>query len=81
MKMFRHDNEGMQEELSLTAIVEDGMLQQLRCSRDLKKVMALGRHSGNKVSSGFLSSETHLNSINERPVAKATYFASLYSGA
>jgi hypothetical protein len=43
--------------------------------------MALGRHSGNKVSSGFLSSETHLNSINERPVAKATYFASLYSGA
>src|ERR1017187_2979540 len=81
MKMVRHDHDGMQEELSLTAIVEDCLLKQFGCCGDLKKAAALRGHGGYEIRPGFLRCESHLRSINERPVAKATSFARLYSGA
>jgi hypothetical protein len=72
--MVRHDDESVQEELPVTAIVENSLLQQLRRSRNLKKAAALGRHSGNQIRPGFLGREPHLSRIDERPVAKATTF-------
>jgi hypothetical protein len=79
--MVRHDDEGVQEEFSLAAVVEDGSLQQFRCGRDLKKAAAFGRHSGNHVGSSFLRREVHLSNIDERPAAKATFLCSQLSGA
>ena len=79
--MVRHDDEGVQEEFSLAAVVEDGSLQQFHRGRDLKKAAAFGRHSGNHVSSSFLRCEVHLSNIDERPVAKATILCSQLSGA
>jgi hypothetical protein len=81
VEMVRHDDERMQEEFPLAAIVEDRSLQQFRRGRDLKKAAALRRHSCDEIRPGFLGREPHLSSINERPVAKATFIASQHSGA
>jgi len=81
VKMVGHDDKRVQEEFALAVIVEDGLLKQLRRSCDLKKAAAFGRHSGNQIRPGFLGREQHLRMINERPVAKATFIASLRSGA
>ena len=81
VEMIRHDDERMQKKFPLTAIVEDGLLKQFRRGRDLKEAAALRCHSGNQIRPGFLWREPHLSSINERPVAKATFIASQHSGA
>jgi hypothetical protein len=79
--MVRHDNERVQKKFSLTAIVEDGSLKQLRRSRNLKETAALSRHSGDQIRPSFLRRESHLGSINEKPVAKATVLANQDSWA
>jgi hypothetical protein len=38
-------------------------------------------HSGDQIRPSFLWSKPHLGSINERPVAEATFVAYLRSGA
>ena len=76
-----HDHERMQEELTLSVIVKDRSLKQLRRGRDLKKAAAFSRHSGDQIGSGFLWSEPHPRSINERPAAKAGFFLGWLSGA
>ena len=68
-------------EPSLAAIVEDGFLKQFRGGGDLKKTTALGCYSGDKISSSFLRRESHMGSINEGPVAKASCIAGSHSGA
>jgi len=78
--MVRHDDESVQEELSLTAIIEDGSLGQFRRGRDLKEAAALCGRGGCKIGPSFLWREPHLSSINERPVAEATPIPSLCSG-
>jgi hypothetical protein len=72
MEMVRHDDERVQEELSMTAIVENGLLQQFCCGRDLEEAAALRGHSSHEVGPGFLGSDLHWASIDEEPVAKAT---------
>jgi len=79
--MVRHDDESVQEEFLLTAIVEDGSLKQFRRGRDLKKAATLRGHGCDEIRPGFLWRKPHLSSINERPVAKANFIASLNSGA
>jgi hypothetical protein len=79
--MVRHDDEGVQEELPLFVVVENGLLKQFGRGRDLKKSAAFGRHSSDQIRPSFLGRESHLSSINEKPVAKATFFTSLHSGA
>lgn len=79
--MLGHDDEGMHEESSLTAIVEHGSLKQFRRGRDLKEAMPLCRHSCDKVSSNFLGRQSHMSSINEKPAAKAEITAASGSGA
>jgi hypothetical protein len=79
--MVRHDDEGVREELSLGAVVEDGLLEQSRRGRDLEKASALGRHSGDQIRPSLLRREPHVGSIAEIPVAKATHIASNHSGA
>jgi hypothetical protein len=59
MEMVGHYHERMQEESSLTAIIEDGSLKQRRSVRDLKEAVTLRRYSGNEVRSSFLWSEPH----------------------
>lgn len=81
VEMVRHDDESMQKKFVLAAIVEDGALKQLRRGRDLKKAAALRRHSGYQIGPGFLRRESHVERINEGPVAKAIRLARLYSGA
>jgi len=73
--MFRHDDECVQEEFSLAAVFEDGSLKELRIGRHLKKAAALRRYCGHEVGTSFLRRQSHLRSINERPVAKATPLA------
>ena len=68
--MIWHDDVRMQEELPLIAIVEEGLLKQLPCGRDLKKAAALSRHCRNQVRAGFLRREPHASSINQRPRPK-----------
>ena len=51
--MVRHDDERMQKESPLTPIVENGLLEQFRRGRNLRKAAALGRHGGNKITSEF----------------------------
>jgi hypothetical protein len=70
--MVRHDDERVQEEFPLAVIVKDGLLKLFGRGRDLKKVAAIGHHSGNQIRPGFLGREPHSSRINERPVAKAT---------
>ena len=81
MEMVRHDDECVQKEPSLAAIVKDGLLKQFRGGGDLKKAVALRGYGGDKVRSSFLRCESHIGSINEMPVAKATFIAHLHSGA
>ena len=81
VEMVRHDDEPVQKKPSLAAIVEDCLLKQFRGGRDLEKIMALRCYSGNQIRSSFLRSESHIGSINEMPVAKATFIEALYSGA
>ena len=81
VEMVGHDDECVQEESSLAAIVEDGSLKQFRCGRDLKETAALRSYGGDKIRTSFLWREPHLGSINERPAAKATLLRSLHSGA
>ncbi len=79
--MIRHDDERVQEEFSLAAVAEDCSLKKFRRGRDLKKAATFGRHSGDQIRPSFLWRESHLGSINEKPVAKATYIAGLRSWA
>jgi len=44
MKMVGHDNEGVEEKFSLVTIVEKSLLNQFRRGRDLKNMVAFGRH-------------------------------------
>jgi len=81
VEMVGHDNERMQEKLPLTAVVKDRPLKQLRRCRDLKKASAFSRHGGNQIRPSFLRREPHLSSINEKPAAKAPFFARLHPGA
>jgi hypothetical protein len=76
-----HDDERVQEEFPLAAVVEDSSLKQLRCGRDLEKPAAFGRDSGYEIRPSLLRCKPHFGSIDERPVAKATSFASSKSGA
>jgi hypothetical protein len=71
----------VQKEPSLAAIVEEGLREQFGGSRDLKEAAPLRGHSGDKIRSSFLRRESHMGSINERPVAKATLIAGDHSGA
>jgi hypothetical protein len=80
MKMIGHQNEGMQEELPLFTVVEDGFLQQFGRGRDLEEAVALRGHGGHEVGSGFLGRHPHLDRIDEVPVAKATVVASGIQG-
>ena len=81
VEVVRHDDECVQKEPSLAAIVEDGFLKQFRGGGDLKETTALRCYSGDKIGSSFLRRESHMGSINERPVAKASFIAGSYSGA
>jgi TnpA family transposase len=69
--MVGHDDEGMQEESSLAAIVEYGSLKQFRRRCDLEKAAALRRDRGDQIRTSFLWGQAHVSMINERPVAKA----------
>jgi len=80
VEMVRHDDECVQKEPSLAAIVEDGLQKQFRGGRDLKKAVALRGHSGDKIRSSFLRRESHIGSINEMPVAKATLLRAFIQG-
>jgi hypothetical protein len=79
--MVRHDDECVQEELSLGAVVEDGFHEEFRRGCDLKEAAAFGCHSGDQICPSLLGGESHVGSISEKPVAKATLIASLRSGA
>jgi len=79
--MVRHNDVRVQEEFSLSAIVEDGFFKQFRSGRNLKKAAAFGRHGGDKIRPSLLWREPHLSSINERPVAKATFLQARIQGA
>lgn len=79
--MVGHDDERVQQESSLAAVVEDRLLKQLRRGRDLKKAAAFGCHSSDQVGPSFLRRAPHLGSIDEKPVAKAISIGSLHSGA
>ena len=81
VEVIRHDDECMQKEPSLCAIVEDGSLKQFRGGRDLKQSAALRGHSGNEIGTSFLWREPHVGSIYEMPVAKATLIAGWLLGA
>jgi hypothetical protein len=81
VEMVRHDDQRVQLEPPLTAIVEDGSKQQLRGSRDLEKTATLRRHSGDEIRPRFLWRSPRWSSRNERPAAKAALAASLNSGA
>ena len=81
MKMFRHDDESVQEEPFLAAIFEDGSLKELRVCRYLKKSAPLRRYCGHEIGTSFLRRQSHMRSINEWPAAKADYIAILRSGA
>ena len=61
VKMIGHENEGVQEEFSLSTIVEDGLLQQFCRGRDLEEAAALRGHGGDEVSSGLLGRGPHLD--------------------
>ena len=65
----------------MAAIGEGGSLKQFCGGRDLEKAAALRRDRGDEIRTSFLWCEPHLRSINERPVAKASYIASPRSGA
>ena len=80
VEMVGHDDECMQEESSLAAIVEDGSLKQFRRGRDLKEAAALRGHGGNEIRPGFLWRESHRGSINERPAAKAAPLQPAFRG-
>ena len=71
MKVFRHDDECVQEESSLAAVFEDGSLKELSVGRHLKKTATLRRYCGHEVGTSFLRCQSHLSSINEMPMAKA----------
>jgi hypothetical protein len=79
--MVRHDDEGVQKELPLSVVVENGLLKQFGRGRDLKKSAAFGCHRGDQIRPSFLRRKSHLSSINEKPVAKATFITCLHSGA
>ena len=79
--MFRHDDERVQKESSLAAIVEDGSLKEFRVGRHLKQAVTLRRHCGHKVGASFLWCQLHQRSITERPAAKAVEIVKLPSGA
>ena len=78
--MLWHDNECVEEEFPLAAIVEQGSLQQLRRARDLKDAATFGCYSRHQVGASFLGREAHRNSIIEMPVAKATLFSGRIQG-
>jgi len=71
----------VQKESSSAAIVEDRSLKQCRSGSDLKDAATLRIYSGNEISSSLLWSEPHFRRISEKPKAKATFIASLLSGA
>ena len=79
--MVGHDDEGVQQEPPLLAIVEDGSLKQFGVCRYLEKTVALRRNGGDEIRACFLRCECHVGSINEEPAAKASYIAGLRSGA
>jgi len=58
--MFRHDDECVQEESSLAAVFEDGLLKEFRVGRHLKKASALRRYRGHEVGTSFLRRQSHL---------------------
>jgi hypothetical protein len=64
--MVGHEDEGMEEKLSLTAIVEDCLLKQFGCGRDLKETAALRGYGGEEIGAGFLWREPHLGSKKGR---------------
>jgi len=81
VEMLRHDNEGVQEKLPLSAVVENGLLKQSSRGRNLKEAAALRSHRGNEIRPSFLRCGAHQKSIQEKPVAKATLILNLCSGA
>ena len=72
MKMFRHDDKRVHKEFSLAAVFEDGSLKQFRRGCDLEKAAAFGSDGGYEIRPSFLWRKSHLDSIDVRPVAKAT---------
>jgi hypothetical protein len=52
--MVGHDDERVQEKSPLTAIVEDGSLEQFRRGGDLEKSAALRRDRSDQIGPGFL---------------------------
>jgi hypothetical protein len=71
VEMVGHDDKGMQQESTLTAVIEDGLLQQFRGGGHLEDAAALCRHSGYEIRASFLWRGPHLGRVNERPVAEA----------
>ncbi len=71
MKMIGHDDECMQQETALIAVVEKCRLQQFSISRDLKKPPPARGYTGHEVRADFLRSKVHGGSVLQRPAAKA----------
>jgi len=70
--MIWHEDERVQQEFSLAALVEDGLLKQFRSGSHLKKAAAFSRHGGHEIRTSFLWREPRVVSRDERPAAKAT---------
>lgn len=81
MEMVRHDDERVQEEFALCAVVENRSHKQFSRRSDLEEAATLRRHGGDKVGPRFLWRKPHLGSITERPAAKAALIEGPVSGA
>lgn len=71
VEMVRHNNEGVEEESSLTVVVENGVLQQFGIGGDLKDSAPLSCDSSDEIHPRFLWCEAHSGSINEEPRLKS----------
>ena len=64
--MVGHDDVGVEEKSSLTAVVEDGLLQQFGGGGNLEETAALGCYGGDEIGPGFLRRKSHLGRIDEK---------------
>jgi len=64
----------------LAAIVEHGLLKELRSGRDLKKAASLRGDGGDEICTRFLRREWHVESITEKPAAEAGFSGNSIQG-
>lgn len=81
VEMVGHDDEGMQKEAILGAVVEEGLLQQFGICRDLGHATSLGGNSCDKKGACFLRRKSHGKRIRKKSAAKAAVSFCLVSGA